>query len=73
MLRHTVTVATTYDINNLKLGLGLNYRTGKPYTAPDEDNPLNATAFPNEINYQLPNSRRLPEYFRFGCLWHLPL
>ncbi len=66
-VRHTVTVATTYDINNLKLGLGLNYRTGRPYTAPDDNDPLNTTVFPNEINYQLPNSSRLPEYFRLDA------
>ena len=66
-VRHTVTVAGTYDINSLKLGLGLNYRTGKPYTKPDEQNPLVQFAFPTEINYQSPNSSRLPEYFRLDA------
>lgn len=63
-VRHTVTFASTYDINSLKLGVGINYRTGKPYTEPEEQNPLNTLLFPNQINYESPNSSRLPEYFR---------
>ncbi|WP_343485567.1 carboxypeptidase-like regulatory domain-containing protein [Allomuricauda sp. d1] len=63
-VRHAVTLASTYNIRNLKLGIGINYRTGKPYTEPDDDNPLDTLAFPLEINYQEPNSSRLPEYFR---------
>lgn len=66
-VRHTVTLAGTYDINNLKVGLGLNYRTGKPYTKPDEQEPLIPLVFPAEINYQSPNSSRLPEYFRLDA------
>ena len=63
-VRHTVTFASTYDINDFKLGIGVNYRTGKPYTEPNEQNPLNILLFPSQINYQAPNSSRLPEYFR---------
>jgi hypothetical protein len=63
-VRHTVTFASTYDIDDLKLSIGINYRTGKPYTEPQEDNPLNANIFPGQINYQESNSSRLPEYFR---------
>jgi len=63
-VRHTVTFASTYDIDDLKLSVGINYRTGKPYTEPQEDNPLNANIFPGQINYQESNSSRLPEYFR---------
>jgi hypothetical protein len=47
------------------LGIGLNYRTGKPYTKPQEGaNPINISVFPNTINYQSPNSSRLPDYLR---------
>ncbi|NQZ45563.1 MAG: carboxypeptidase-like regulatory domain-containing protein [Flavobacteriaceae bacterium] len=64
-IRHTVTVATTYDIGKLKIGLGLNYRTGKPFTEPlAGDAALNRTIFPARINYEAPNSSRLPEYLR---------
>ncbi len=63
-VRHTVTLASTYTIKKLKMGVGLNYRTGKPFTAPDETNPIDNAFFPLRINYQESNSDRLPEYFR---------
>jgi len=64
-IRHTLTLASTYNYRNLKLGLGLNYRTGKPYTKPQEGaGAINTTTFPITINYQNPNSSRLPDYLR---------
>lgn len=64
-IRHTLTLASTYNYRNLKLGLGLNYRSGKPYTEPQEGTgAINTTVFPNTINYQSPNSSRLPNYLR---------
>lgn len=63
-IRHTATLAGTYSIDHLKLGIGLNYRTGRPFTAPDEENPIDSTFFPHRINYQNANSSRLPEYLR---------
>lgn len=64
-IRHTITFAGTYTYRNLKLSVGVNYRTGKPYTEPLEgDEALDTTFFPARINYELPNSSRLPEYFR---------
>ncbi len=63
-IRHAATFAGTYTLENFKLGIGLNYRTGKPYTEPDPDEPLDTSFFPNRINYQDPNSSRLPEYLR---------
>jgi len=63
-IRHTVTFAGTYTINKLKIGVGLNYHTGKPFTEPDADNPVDNTFFPARINYQEANSSRLTEYLR---------
>jgi hypothetical protein len=64
-IRHTITFAGTYSYKNLKLSVGVNYRTGKPYTQPLEgDEALDTNFFPAQINYEAPNSRRLPEYFR---------
>ncbi|UWX55624.1 hypothetical protein NYZ99_03945 [Maribacter litopenaei] len=63
-LEHSFTLAGNYNYNNFKIGMGLNYRSGKPYTQPDATNPIDATVVPNEINYDPPNSSRLPEYFR---------
>ena len=63
-VRHTLTLGGTYDLGNLKLGIGINYRTGRPFTQPTEDDPLDTTVFPAQINFEVPNSSRLPEYFR---------
>ena len=64
-IRHTLTLAGTYTSGDYKVGAGLNYRTGKPYTQPQEEpNAINTTVFPNRINYQEPNSSRLPDYLR---------
>jgi hypothetical protein len=64
-IRHSISFATTYSYNQLKLGIGVSYRTGKPFTEPqDPPNSINTTVFPNEINFQDPNSSRLPDYLR---------
>ena len=63
-IRHTVTLASTYTKGNFKFGVGLNYRSGIPFTEPDADNPLDQTIFPSRINFASPNSSRLPEYIR---------
>lgn len=64
-IRHTVTFASTYTYKDLKLSIGLNYRTGKPFTEPvDGDEGLDQGYYPPRINYQSPNSSKLPEYFR---------
>ncbi|PKB45144.1 outer membrane receptor protein involved in Fe transport [Cellulophaga sp. RHA19] len=64
-IRHTVTFAGTYNYKDFKLGIGLNYNSGKPYTEPEEgENALNILSFPAKINYKEPNSSRLPNYVR---------
>ncbi|QCX01033.1 TonB-dependent receptor [Aggregatimonas sangjinii] len=63
-IRHTATVAGTYTAGNLRLGIGLNYRSGKPFTEPDAENALNTDVFPFRINFEEPNSSKLPEYLR---------
>ena len=64
-VRHTVTLASTYTIKKLELGIGINYRTGRPFTEPEEgDLALDTSFFPNRINFKSSNSSRLPEYFR---------
>ena len=63
-IRHTATLAGTLTFDKLKIGVGLNYRTGKPFTEPDLINPIDTTFFPGLINYQEPNSQRLSEYLR---------
>jgi hypothetical protein len=63
-VRHTVTFAGNYTYGNFKIGVGLNYRTGKPYTEPDITNPVDTNVFPSRITFQEPNSSRLSEYLR---------
>lgn len=67
-IRHTITAAGTYTINRLKLGIGINYRTGPPFTQPlAGDLGLDTTLFPPEINFENPNSRRLPDFYRIDA------
>lgn len=63
-VRHNVTFAGSYTMNKFKLSVGLNYRSGKPFTEPDPDIPLDIGFFPIRINYQPHNSSRLSEYIR---------
>ncbi len=64
-IRHTLTFAGTYSYENLQLGLGANFRSGRPITEPqDGDLALDTSVFPAQINYKSPNGSRLPEYLR---------
>jgi hypothetical protein len=64
-IRHTISFATTYMYRGFKLGVGLNYRTGRPYTEPLEGAAgINTSVFPFTIAYQSANSSRLPDYLR---------
>ncbi|MBC3847683.1 TonB-dependent receptor plug domain-containing protein [Winogradskyella echinorum] len=59
-LRHVINTSLTYSLNNLKIGFGINWHSGRPYTKPIElQNNSNSN-----IEYQSPNSSRLPDYFR---------
>ncbi len=58
--RHAVTFAGTYTYNNLKLALGVNWRSGKPTTAPQLGNEV----INGDINYESPNSSILDDYLR---------
>jgi len=59
-VRHAFTFAGTYSINKFKFALGLNWRTGKPFTEPDTNNQLTN----NFINFNAPNSSNLDDYLR---------
>ena len=66
-IRHTITFAGNYTYGHFKLGIGLNYRTGKPYTEPDPNNPVDTSFFPSRIAFEEPNSSRLPDYLRMDA------
>ena len=59
-IRHAVTFASTYSINNLNVALGFNWHSGKPTTLPSNIQNTNN----NTIEYQSPNSDNLGNYFR---------
>jgi len=59
-IRHAFTFAGTYSIDKFKLALGINWRTGKPFTQPDNETPI----IEESINYQAPNSSNLDDYLR---------
>ena len=59
-LRHVANASITYSIDNFKVGLGLNWHSGRPFTLPSEiQNDANSS-----IEYNSPNSSRLDDYFR---------
>lgn len=59
-ITNTIALGLSYDINRFKLSTGFNWHTGKPTTLPVE----NEEIIGNEIQYNFPNSSRLPDYFR---------
>ncbi|NAS32401.1 TonB-dependent receptor plug domain-containing protein [Flavobacteriaceae bacterium R38] len=63
-IRHSVVLAGTYTMNNLKLALGVNWRSGRPFTLPSEENPVNTDVVPATINYQNPNAENLDDFLR---------
>lgn len=59
-LTHTANASFTYNIDNFKIGLGINWHSGRPYTEPSEtQDDTNST-----IEYKTPNSSRISNYFR---------
>jgi len=63
-LRHSISFGNTYTYKKLDIALGLLWRTGKPYTIPSENPSIITNGISNIINYNLPNSERLSNYFR---------
>lgn len=57
---HAVTFANTFSWRDFNIGLGLNWRTGKPYSKPLS----NQAVVNNTIIYGSPNANNLPDYFR---------
>ncbi len=59
-VRHTVTLAGTYNLNPIKMALGLNYHSGRPTTKPLE---IQSSGTPF-IDYGSPNNERVSDYLR---------
>lgn len=59
-LTHVANSSLTYNLENFKIGLGFNWHSGRAYTKPAAaQNNSNSV-----IEYQAPNSSKLPDYFR---------
>ncbi|MFY7669913.1 TonB-dependent receptor plug domain-containing protein [Tenacibaculum sp. MEBiC06402] len=62
-VRSVINIAANYTYNDIKLALGLNWHTGRPFTKPlQSDNTIVRT-----INFDNPNSSRLADYLRFDA------
>lgn len=63
-IKHSISLMSSYKYKNLKVALGYLWRTGKPFTEPNPEEPIaNPGAF-ESINYQSPNSSTLPDFSR---------
>jgi len=63
-IRHNISFGNTYTYKKYNFAIGLLWRNGKPYTTPQEDNPITIDGFNSYINYNSPNSANLPNYYR---------
>jgi outer membrane receptor for ferrienterochelin and colicin len=61
---HAATLAGSYKLESFKFALGLNWRSGKPYTSPLGVEVVMDSPLEGMILYDLPNAERLPDYFR---------
>ena len=59
-IRHRATFGCSYHKNRLGLSAGLNWHSGKPFTEPVELKEI----VNNNVNYNPPNTSRLPDYLR---------
>jgi hypothetical protein len=59
-LRHIANASLTYNLDNFKVGLGLNWHSGRPFTATSNFQNDNNSS----IEYLSANGSRLPPYFR---------
>lgn len=68
-ITHAITFGTTYTRKNLKVALGVNWRTGRPTTGPI----TGAEVVNNEINFTDANSSNLEDYIRadFSALYQI--
>ncbi|MDC7999145.1 TonB-dependent receptor [Gilvibacter sediminis] len=62
-ISHTVTAGLAYDYKGFKASVGINWRTGRPFTLPDPTTPL----IEDEVNYGFPNQNNLDEFIRLDA------
>ncbi len=70
-IRHRATFGCSYQVNHIGLSAGLNWHSGKPFTEPVKMTEITN----NRINYNAPNTSRLPDYLRidFSITYRFPM
>lgn len=63
-VKHSLDGAISYKHDKFEIGIGFKYKSGTPYTKPQEGNEINYNQIPNTINYNKPNSATLKNYVR---------
>ena len=63
-ISHTATLATAYTYNRLKIALGLNFHTGRPFTIPVPGDETVFKGFETQVNFDTPNDQNLNNYLR---------
>jgi len=63
-VKHSLSLITNYKIKNFKFSFGYQWRTGKPFTEPNTDEPISNPGAFQTINFQSPNSSTLPDFSR---------
>lgn len=68
-ITHAVTFGTAFTTKNIKLAVGVHWRTGRPTTLPV----LGAEVLDNEVNFAAANSSQLDDYLRadFSALYQI--
>ncbi|WP_379953242.1 TonB-dependent receptor domain-containing protein [Dokdonia sp. R78006] len=60
-IKHSVSAGTSYSLERFKLSLGFNWRSGTPFTRPQNQSVLQN----NQIDYERPNSSLSDSFLRF--------
>lgn len=67
-ITHSFSSAFNYNFtNNIRASLGVILRTGTPYTKPVDGNETLQNGNETIVNYDNPNTERLPNFFRFDA------
>lgn len=71
-VRHSATLASSFNLKNFKLALGLKWHSGKPYTVPVPGEEIVLVDGQKVINFAAPNQEQLPDYLRadFSAQYH---
>jgi len=63
-VNHSFTLAGSYVYRKLQIAMGIKWHSGAPYTRPINGNEIIVADGESTINFQEPNSSKLPSYFR---------